>query len=343
MTSPEWRNVEMAEEYYQFLESGNSLFQFPYFKQLWDLWGTTFKAFNAARKYNGFFEVLTSEYMAMGLFVPLFTTFELLPKAILSLLFYPVLGAKNDTEMQKHLAEFYKKYAQDIRTIPFYDHDYASLRNDLADKYSKCEKISWIDWFSWTCVSLELRARRWISAPFSYFYHQDGSSTPAETEVLVKCRLNDVFDEDTAKEQFKATLARIENVSLASDATVHFKPAQNNKAYSTIYTRLSVPRYEAFMQTVSDLKTNGIDIRKIAGQDRVQLKCAIDAPDADALEKTQSRVNEQARQQPLYVYGDRIKNHRRICLFDIPVKDIAERQDELNHAKNARVTFIHNF
>ena len=37
LTTPEWRNVEMAEEFAAFLKEGKSMFQFPYFRQVVEL------------------------------------------------------------------------------------------------------------------------------------------------------------------------------------------------------------------------------------------------------------------------------------------------------------------
>ncbi len=346
MTGPEWRNVEMAVEYAEFVAAGKSIFQFPYFRQTYDLWAVTFNSFKAARKHNGFFEILTSEYMMMDLFVSLFTTLELLPKAVLSLFLFPFLKNENHTEMQKHLSDFYKKYAEDIHTIPFYDHDYKTLREELAAKYAKCEKISLVDWFSWTCVSLELRARQWISRPFSYWFHQGDTSTPDKTDILVKYRAKEGENVAEAQKLFRDSLSQLIDsklpLSIVNDEVYAKKPSES-KSYITVFARLRVSRYMDFKPVMLALDEKQIHIRKIAGQDRIQVKCDIKAQDESTLEQSQLRVNEKSCQLPQYTYIDRIDPYRRVSMFDFHVRELADRVKDLDRERNSKVTFIHNF
>jgi hypothetical protein len=44
MTGPEWRNVEMAQEFAQFMQNGGSMFRFPYFRQIFDLWKVVYNS-----------------------------------------------------------------------------------------------------------------------------------------------------------------------------------------------------------------------------------------------------------------------------------------------------------
>ena len=60
MTGPEWRNVEMVEEYAAFLKEGKSTFQFPYFRQILGLWRVMFHSYRAARQYNTHAEIIFS-------------------------------------------------------------------------------------------------------------------------------------------------------------------------------------------------------------------------------------------------------------------------------------------
>lgn len=346
MTGPEWRNVEMAEEYAEFIKEGNSLFQFPYFRQILDLWKVIYNSYSTARKYNTMWQIITSEYMVMDLFIGFFTTVELFPKGILSLLLYPFLKKENNSEMQNHLADFYKKYAADLQTIPFYDHKYKEIREDLADKYNKCKNKTWVDWFSWTCVSIELWARRWISKPLSYWFHQDDNLVPATTDILVKYRIDDCPDEEKAKSVFQKKITELtdKNMNVAVvDNLVYTKKPSESKNYTSVYARLRVPRYAAFQEVLHNLDNQGIHLRKIAGQDRVQVKCQLTARDEAALEQTQEQITDKVGQPPVYSYGDRIHSNRRICLFDVSVRDLAEKTSELSEVANTEVKFIHNF
>lgn len=345
MTGPEWRNVEMAEEYAQFIAKGHSMFQFPYFRQLGDLWKVFYNSYSTARKYNSFWQIASSEYMVMDVFVCLFTTLELLPKAILSLFLAPFISKKNDTPMQQHLADFYKKYATDLQTIPFYDHNYHEIRQKLALYYQQLPSKTWGDWFSWKIVSIELWARKWISKPLSYWFHQDNNIVPATTDVLVKFNAEHCANPEEAKTQFKqqlSTLSQKDRISLVSQ-DIYVKEQSPGQSYSSVYARLRVPRYAAFQNVLTDLNRAGIQLRKIAGQERVQIKCQIEANDELGLQDAQNKMNDKVHQKPIYSYGDRVHNGRQICLFDVHVRDLAKNTAELNQIENTKVMFIHNF
>ena len=345
MTGPEWRNVEMAEEYATFLREGHSMFQFPYFRQIAELWKVIYHAYAAARKHNSRSQILFSEYMMMDLFVGLFTTIELIPKGILSVLLYPFLKKENSSEMQTYLADFYKKYATDLQTIPFYDHKYQDIREDLAKKYRECENHSAVDWFSWKAVSIELWARRWVSKPLSSWFHQEDNQVPATTDILVKFKDPLTTDPEAAKEHFKsklATLSAQHQVSIV-DAHVYAKEDKTGKGYTSIYARLSAPRYMAFQPAIRALGQEGILLRKIAGQDLVQVKCVINAQDVPTLEARQEALNLTKKVTPLYTYNDRIHANRTMCLFDVPVRNLHKTLDRLEKTDGVEVQFIHNF
>jgi hypothetical protein len=341
MTGPEWRNVEMAEEYAQFIKEGNSIFHFPYFRQISDLWKVVFNSYSAARKYNSFWQIISSEYMLMDLFVGFFTTVELLPKGILSLFLSPLLSKKNDTEIQRHLADFYRQYAADLQTIPFYDHHYEEIRRDLSTKYKTIQNKTWGDWFSWSCTSVELWARKWISKPLSYWFHQDTNLTPATTDILVKYNVDNAVGPKQAQEQFQLKVNALVDVSIVAE-DVYVKQKSVHKSYTSVYARLRVPRYAAFQDVLKDLEENNIHLRKIAGQDRVQVKCLIDANSEEELQSAQDRLRAKAH-KPLYHYGDGIHPYRRLCMFDVPVLELAKSTKALNQEKNCKVTLIHNF
>lgn len=345
MTGPEWRNVEMAEEYGAFLREGTSMFQFPYFRQISELWRVVYRSYSAARKYNSISQILFSEYMMMDLFVAFFTTVELAPKGFLSLLLYPFLKSENKSAMQTHFADFYDKYATDLQTIPFYDHKYKEAREELAKKYSECENHTWVDWFSWTCVSLELRARRWISKPLSYWFHQEDNLVPATTDILVKFQDTESDSPEAAKARFTTKLGALKDTHHVSivDDHVYAKDKQAGKHHTSVYARLSVPRYMAFQPAVRALGKEDIHVRKIGGQDHVQVKCVIDARDEHLLEARQKELNQTKKATPLYSYSDRIHLNRKVCLFDVSVCNLDQTLEQLEKRAEVKVKFIHNF
>ena len=336
MTGPEWRNVEMAEEYARFIKEGRSIFHFPYFRQIGSLWKVIGNSYSLARKYDSAWQIISSEYMLMDLFIGVFTTLELLPKAILSLFLSPFLNKKNDTPMQSHLADFYTQYAKDLQTIPFYDQDYDGIRRNLAIKYAAEKSKTWGDWFSWHCTSIELRARKWISKPLHYWFHQDNNLVPATTDALIKLKVENFDDPQQAENALR-------NKVNGAVKDVYVKPKSPAKSYTAVYARLQVPRYAAFQQTLNELTAQGIQLKKIADQDHVQVKCTIDAESQDDLDSTQNKLMSQAPGSFVYRYSDGIHPYRRICLFDLPIKELAAKTAALNEVEHATVTFIHNF
>lgn len=347
MTGPEWRNVEMVSEYGNFLREGHSMFQFPYFRQMAELWKVMYHSYASARRHHNVTEIIFSEYMLMDLFVVFFTTIELLPKGIGSLLLYPFLQAKNPTQMQGHLAYFYTAYAKALEITPFFDHNYSELRQDLAEKYNACDNRTWIDWFSWTAISIELQAKSVLSIPLRYMLHQDANNAVVTTDILVKCSEIDTKDPDAAIEHFHAKLAEISqqhNVKLVGDVRVKERKESND--YISTYARLTVPRYMAFKPLVEDMASKGIFVRKIAGQDLVQMKCEIKSTDEVAMNGCEAALNQKEHVTPLYTYTDRIHSNYKVCLFEVPVKNLHDTLTKLeqnNDNAQACVTFIHNF
>lgn len=343
MTGPEWRNVEMAREYGDFIRENKSLFQFPYFGQIGQLWKVLYQSYKAARRYNSPLQIIFSEYMLMDLFVVLFTTLELVPKGILSLLLYPFLKKDNQTDFQRSLADYYESYAKDLETIPFYDHRYKAIRETLQQDYERCENPTWVDWFSWKCVSIELSIRRWLSKPLSYWFHQEGNQVPATTDILVKFDAYYTRGTEDAKTLFQEQLGEVAkkySVNLV-DQQVYAK--ETNKGYISVYARLSAPRYATFLPVVDALAKQQIHLRKIAGQDRVQVKCVINAKDEDERVVCRETLNRTKKVTPLYVYGDSIHPNRQVCLFDAPVRNLHKTLHQLQKEEETTVEFIHNF
>lgn len=345
MTGPEWRNVEMAEEFAELLDNGQSMFHYPYFRQIYDLWKIVYHSYSSARKYNSISDILFSEYMLMDLFVATFTTLELIPKGIISLLLYPFLSKENNSSMQNHLAEYHKKYAQDLQTIPFYDHSYEDILEDLTKKYEECTDRTWVDWFSWKVISTELWMRQHLSKPLQSWFHQEGNEAPPTTDILVKFNALDAEYPEQAKQEFKERLEKIGQVVLVDEqlyAKDHAKN-KNEQNYISVYARLRAPRYATFQPVVRALAEQNIHLRKIAGQDQVQVKCTIDAEDEDKLLATKEALNQTKKVTPLYSYSDRIHANHKICLFDVAVRNLHKTLDRLEKEENVTVNFIHNF
>lgn len=361
MTGPEWRNVEMAEELAAFLREDNSIFQFPYFRQVADLWRVFYNSYSVARKYNSAWEIWTSEYMVMDVFIAIFTTMEMIPKGLISLMLYPFLKKDNPSEMQQHVAAYFASYAADLQTIPFYDHHYKENRATLAEAYNSCKNKTWVDWFTWKSLSIELWARRWISKPLSYWFHSDGNTVEATTDIIVKYHAEGVDNEEAAEDKFRGLLARVNedlqtndnrdlvsvvgNEDIDSDVYARTKiDKETGEEKFVVYGRLRGPRYALFQPVVRSLSEHDIHVKKIAGQDQVQVKCVVTAE--EQLEAKIEQLNTKAsdtQATPLYTYGDRIHDKtRRVCLFDVPVAELEETLHAFDK-EEVEVKFIHNF
>lgn len=340
MTAPEWRSVEMTLEYAKHMSKNNSIFNFPYFRQITELWKVVFYSYSAARKYNTRTQVLFSDYMLMNVFIALFTTFELIPKGIIAIILNPFLNKNNPTKMQKYLSEYYMHHAHDLETTPFYDSEYQKIREILAKKYEALEgETTWVDWFSWTLISMELRAKAFISKPIQYWFHQENNTTPFTTDILIKINVKNTNHPDKAVEQFKKKINKIglspkTPVEIVNDRIYTKAPKikPDGTHYTSIYAQLRVPRYKAFLPTIKKLTHSNVHIKRIAGQNHIQVKYYLP-------NETLGRMS----QIPIYTYQNKINSHYKFCLFDLPVQHLQKQLVNIEKKYHEQATFIHNF
>ena len=339
MTATEWRNVEMARELAQHLSDGKSLFHFPYFRQIVGIWRVTYNAYRASRQYHSPWQILTSEYGVMDAFVAFFSTLEYLPKGLISLGLAPFLKRQNNTEMQAALASYVSKYANGLETVPFYDSPYAEDRLSLKRAYQQATTHTWTDWLSWKLMSTELFVRRWISYPLSYWFHSDSNVVSPTTEVIVKYKVG-AINEDDAKLAFAMQLGHLEETQAAIVGDDLYARVKSGSLYY-VYARLSVSRYKAFQETLQALDNEGISLRRIAGQDHVQVKCLVDEADTNILTTKIEKMASTTNSKYLYRYTNDVTPGRHFCFFDVPTKKLAETVRALE--ADCEVSFIHNF
>lgn len=356
MTGPEWRNVEMAEEFARYLKNDNSMFHFPYFKQVRDLWRTVGKSYKAARKYNSHGQIwFSTNYMFMCIFVAFFTTLELAPKGLMSLIMKRFVKKDYSSDFQEHLAEHFSRYAKKLQTTPFYEHNYAKELRRLKRNYHRCKRdgdLTTADKVSYALVAFDLWARKWISKPLSYFLSQNvQSDTYDKTDIIVKHRVENEKDPKKAIRAFKVKLALA-----ASDCEVKLAPAADTQVYAkhksgtthtNVYARLRAPRYGKFKESLKELADQDIFLRKSAGNDRVQVKVKIRAESTEELQQFRDAAKQVAGADYLYSYRDRIHKYMRYCMFDVPVKNLystVEKFEKISGENDkVKVKFIHNF
>ena len=285
-----------------------------------------------------------SEYGAMAAFINVFTACEWMPKGIISMFMRPFLDKKNDSEMQKHIANYYQSYAAKLETLPFYDHNYGEARLELQEAYKSCHNKTWTDFFTYYSLLSDLYLKGWISKPLQSNFHDPHNIVPATTDILVKFKIK-LDDEDIAKQVFKNKINEMEKKSDAKIVGDHIYAIKKpGKSDTFIYALLEVPRYRDFIKTVDCLTRENIKIKKMAGNDHVQVKCEIKAQDNKSLQQSLNSLQKLKKAKLLYSYEDNIYPYRRMCLFDVSVKTLQQTVKELNEEiPNVTVNFIHNF
>ncbi len=84
LTSPEWHNVDIAQEYAKFINH-TPFYEFPYMKSISSYWKVFLKSWNAARKRRGLLPATLSSYTLMNLFIGITLSVEFAAKSALSL------------------------------------------------------------------------------------------------------------------------------------------------------------------------------------------------------------------------------------------------------------------
>ncbi|MGE0206919.1 MAG: methyltransferase domain-containing protein [Candidatus Babeliales bacterium] len=84
LTTPEWYNVDISQEYGKFIEK-IPFYEFPYMQSITSYWDLFAKSFKTAQKKNGTLSVITSPYTLMNLFIGCTMSVEYTAKSLLSL------------------------------------------------------------------------------------------------------------------------------------------------------------------------------------------------------------------------------------------------------------------
>jgi len=349
LTTPEWLSVDISEDFANFLHDKTSMFHFPYFSKIYQLWRVFFLALAVSVRESGFTKTVFSDYMVMDVFVVLFTTCELLPKALVSLLLYPFLPKENNTKFQEYLATYFTDFVREIEGTPFFNHDYIFAIQNLKNEWNKSDiEHTWVDWFSYQVILTELCAKGFVA----HYLKDSDKDEPHTTQILIKYNVRGVDSGEKAIVKFKQDLAAISeknNDDKFNIVTSHGKEnvyvkspkRKHGVTYCSLYARLEAPRYMTFQHAITQLEEKDIHLREIAGQKHVMLKC-----DVKTMDKKQEEIFEtMTKITPLYRHGDAIHTNRATCFFKVPVHELANTVNELNSEsqKNTSVKFIHNF
>lgn len=346
LTAPEWRNVEMSEEFANFLKEGNSFYHFPYFKEIKEFWRVFNNSYQAARKYNSRLEIITSDYIFMNIFIGLFSSVEYVIKGLFSLILWPFLPKKNNTQFQQNVSELFNDYASFIHKIPFYNYSYFSKIKPLVQHFFSSENKSLVDFITFFSMFCELNARGIISLPVAGFYNQEANQEEGKISLIVKKSASSQANLEEFKQEFlnlikeigslqKNTSESIQLVSQHGHEQIYARQStKKNKTYA--YAHIRTPRYEAFHGIVKELVAKGVKIAKIAGQNRLQIKCTTNTSDPEPLAQTIDTITNQT--DCSYLYG-----YKGIFFFDVATKKIPRFIEKVENIPGTRVTFMHDF
>lgn len=311
MTVPEWRYVEMSEEFGQFLMEGQPFYRFPFFKQIITFWQVFKNAYSESNKYHSHRTLLSSEYMVMNVFIGTLTTVGFATLGFISLFLWPFMKAHNQTPVQKHVAGIVNSYAQFLHTIPFYHFDYLRHLKPLWRVFRDNKGTTFADVITLIVTSIFLVSNAALSAPIAWWYTQPQNKPADKIHLLVK----------SASPTLPQT-PHAENMHILSQQCIE---------NTTYYTHITVPRYEAFADIMKIYVDQGIKIKNIAGQSRIQFKLQVENAPEEYLQDY----------HVLYSYQNHLDNKKTV-LIDVPTKTFNQTVTSLaqNHIT---IKLMHDF
>lgn len=344
-SGPEWRNVEMAEEFAAFLDEGKPFYRFPFFSQIAIFWKVFAKSYAAARREHGLVGLIFADHMLMNLFVGISASVEFAVLGLVSLFLWPVLRKENKTEFQQTVAQVFKDYADFIHQVPFYNYHYFSDIGKLFKGFWNSKGKSFADFVSLIVLSINFLAHGIIAAPVGLWYNQDAHKEAEMIDILVKQKTDDAVDENQFGQTMLEKIAALPGVQNVTEESEHHvftrNDSFNHRTYA--YAHLRVPRYEHFQETVKQLSALEINPRVIAGNDHIQLKCTVMA---DSVELLSARENELTRIDgctELYRYKNKVNDKLTFFAMDVDTRHLAEVVNTIEHLEGASIKIMHDF
>lgn len=268
MTGPEWRNVEMSVEFANFLQSGQPFYRYPYFSQIATFWRIYFLSLKAAHKHHSWFQILFSEYNVMDLFVGVMTTLECLGKGLFSLPFRLIGRRENNTPFQKHVAGIYDNYAKFIHHTPFFLYPFLAEIRPLLSAYWQSSPKTFADAVTLFITPIEMLIRGLAGYIPRKMYSQEDKNT-GEVKATADSVLHVILErKDTAETAQLISKIEQENHTSLAEKVVQRKPKKG-----FLYSHAEFQRYKKFTELVESLalETKDIEIKRIAGQDELQV------------------------------------------------------------------------
>ncbi len=159
LTAPEWYNVQVSQSYGKFIKH-TPFYQFPFFKEIRSFWKVFGGSWNHARQHASFWELATSEYTLMNLFIGITMTVEFAAKGLISFPVSCIYGSqdKKEPEFIEMLVDSQEANLSliDRRIEVIKEYEHTKLKNiriprylpateilcKLAEKHIKCVNIS---------------------------------------------------------------------------------------------------------------------------------------------------------------------------------------------------------
>ncbi len=256
LTSIEWHSVDIAREYADFVKH-DRFYNFPFFKHVALLWSIFANSWSAARENHSAWEIITSDYFLMNLFITIGTSFEFFFKGIFCA---PIswIGHKAPGEVEKHSAKVAKEYADYVNHTPFYLFSYFKEISKMWEVYGKTKDTTALDFFLCLGTTVDFFFKGLFSLPIAGGYQSEENKEPETIQMLVKDRHNrlaslDLADRIQTKEEFEGTG----------------------------FQRVTMPRYRPFTEIFRKIARTDVQIAEIAGQKEIQLKTRVKVGKAD--------------------------------------------------------------
>jgi len=301
LTTLEWHLVHSAKEYGDFVEK-KPMERFFYFSHIGVLWKAFFDSCRDALKVAKVAKVASSEYMLMNLFMLCSTSVELAAKGLFSM---PLRLCKtHSNQVTRAYADSAKEYAEFIKTIPFYEFGYfQKIRTMLSAFYQSKEKSLSTLYLTALAVG-EFAFKGILSIPLNAMYKGTESGTITVIVSDPQSRCSDALDR------------RIEVLKRVDQ-----------------YAAIQIPRYLQCVDILEKLSDAGLQIERIAGQKRVQVKVLVSKSQrVDAISGCKALSSIAIPSEP----------SQHFVRLDVAVEKLSSVIQEL-HARGATISYIHDF
>ena len=277
---------------------------------------------------------VTMEYALKGLFS--------IPLSLLSL-----FGNSNKTDLQEKVAEIFNEYEKFIHHTPFYKFPYFAKIIPIWKSFLHSENKSITDIVMLFSITLEFIVRGMLSFPADYMSNSILDSAPEVTNIIVEMESE---NNEQLEEEFKLKVKGISdklclklNIAEINLQEQIFIRQEGEK--KILYANLVLPRYEEFKQVIDELIQNNIKLKKIAGQDNVQVRFSLEAKDETDLKVRMNNLSQNVPQtsQILYSYTNSIDRNKIMMALNLNMDKFNETIKDLNSKDGFNLKLVHDF